>query len=274
MKKLFLLTEYQLRAIKKPLLWMLVLMGPAELAVMLLVSAKTRSKVYAPPQLLFKFAMFIPAICMILAVMINFWNFARQNGRSKGIYTLMTLPVRRSQLYWSGVLSGVIAVWTVMAAQAIWYLLLYAPTAWLNDLLSHQILSETLNPSQMGLINQYSSFVDNGLFLAMMRAPAMRILFPMSFGTAVVMLVSMICPVACVQGILCRRGVARIIQLALFAVSGLLTLWAMGMEFLSLGQAYANGLEWLKNTMIHWQLIVTVVSVCNALYGITTSKNI
>lgn len=277
MKNLFTLTEYNLRAIKKPLVWMLALMGPAQFGIMLGGAALLGGALYAPPSALFYYGMVVPAACMVAAAALNFLAVARQNGRAKAIYTLMTLPTSRSHIYLAGVLSGAVAVWAVMAAQALWYMLLYAPTALANNALSDWIIQQRVSAGLLSAApTGLDGRIDNGLFLSMLRAPAMRLLFPTSARGLVAMAVTVVCPVACLQAVLCRRGAPRILHIALFLASTLVALAYLGITFLLFGQTInaASAVHTIWLGCLALQLALGGIACVSALYGVQRAKNL
>ncbi len=277
MKSFLTLLEYDLRAIKKPLFWLVVLMGPMQFVIMLLYASNLGSTPYVQPYTLFSSGMFVPALSMVAAAFINFSTTVHQNGRSKAIYTLMTLPSSRSLIFWASVASGVIAIWTVVAVQGLWYMLLYAPTAWANDLISSSLCQYTAAHSPGYTVPQgFSSFVHNGLLLSMLRAESMRTLFPMSLMGILVLLVSVVCPVICLQSILCRRGPLKVLHGTLFAGCALVTLFTMATMALDSafpyrGEEYSWG---IFSVLMAIQLVLAVICAVSALRGLKRSKNL
>ena len=212
MKNTLLLTEYNLRAIRRPLIWMFVLMGPVQYGVMLAYLIKMKGPLFQPPHRLFMAGMSVPMVCILIGIMLNFSIAMRQNGRSKAIYTLLTLPGKRFQVYFSSVCSGLVTVWLIAAVQALWYILLYVPMAHTIDWYSVHILAEKVEKELISAIPAYSSFVENGFFLHLLRSPAMRMLFPMSVEGLAVMLVSEISVVTSLHSIAFTRGGLRVIS--------------------------------------------------------------
>lgn len=274
MKTLFTLTEYNLRAIRKPLFWTLLLMGPVEFVVMVAGMLMRRGPLYALPSTFYLDGMFITAACMIAAAVLNFFAANQQSGRSKGIYTLMTLPARRSWLFFSTVLSGFIAVFLVIFAQAVWYLLLHLPMCWANQVFSDSYLHSLVEAGRLPQLPGYSSFVHNGLFLSMMRAKALRLLMPLNLTGLVYLLVTVLCPIACLQATLYRRGGMKVLHILLFCYSifaTLLGLVAGISDYISLvnGQSHSMMLFYCLH-----QLVLTTLVSFSACYGLTRSKNL
>ena len=273
MKYLLTLTEYNLRAIRKPMLWLLVLMGPAEAAVMLLGAQLWQGNLYAPFYTLFYFGMVITALCMITAAVLNFSVLLRQNGRSKAVYTMMTLPCRRSDLFWSGVISGALSVLAVMAAQALWYMILYLPVSYANNAISAGLIKSIAETGISLPAGLDSLSAKNGLFLSMLRSPVMRLLFPMSGSGLLIMGTSILCPVICLQSIACRRGFARVLHMVLFGICAFFMLIGLLYAFQSMFPGYVYGSAAL-NAFLPAQVVPAVICAVSALYGLAKAKNL
>lgn len=274
MKSLLTLTEYNLRAIKKPLIWMLLLMGPAELALTAAALFIRKGPLYAQPSIFYQDGMFITALCMIGAAVMNFAAVNRQSGRSKGIYTLMTLPMQRKNIYWSAVLSGVIAVWLVIAAQALWYIILYAPMCWMSDAYANHVLTQLVAANRFPQMPGYTAFMNNGLYLNIMRSGVLRFLMPTSLLGLCYLGLVVVCPTCCLQAILCRRGGAKALHIGLFCYSVVTTLIAIAAGAQSNPGLYDgyNGTQ-LALIMAH-QLVLTLAVSLSACYGLKHSKNL
>lgn len=274
MKNIAMLAEFQLHAIKKPLIWMIVLMGPAEFALMMLGLVHDRGPLFGGQHILFGWAIPILALCMVLAAVLNFSVTLRQNGRSRFIYTLMTLPVKRDQLYTSGVISGALAVWSVMAAQAAWFLVLYFPTGWAVNIFSRYYIKIRVNAGALPAVPDYTAMGPGGLFVSMTHSPIMRMLLPMSLLGLLIILVSVIGPVACLQAIAYRRGGFKIAHIFLFGASTLLML-------ITLGSSYERQMSWnsmhsnlLLCAALLVQLVFAVIAAVSAWHGLKTAKNL
>lgn len=270
MKPILLLTEYHLRAIRRPLLWLLLCMGPVQFAGMLL----GEGPYYVLPCVFYRFGMFITALCMILAAALSFWSAAQQNGHSKGIYTLMTLPIKRQTLFFAAVISSVIAVWLVIFAQALWFLLLHLPMSWANQLFSDSTLTALVETGKLARLPDHSSFQHNGLFLSMMRTPVMRVLMPLNLTGFVYLFLSILCPITGLQAILCRRGGMRGLHILLFCYSALASLFGLGVAIVDfVGLMSGELLHFLLGYCLH-QLVLTLGIGWSACYGLAHSKNI
>lgn len=272
MKNTLLLANYQLRAMRTPFLWLLALMGPLEFACMTVGFLYSRGPMFGTPHQVFPYVLPVLALSMILAGVLNFSVTVRQNGRAHSIYTMMTLPGKRSQVYWSGVISGVVSVWTVMMAQAVWFLLLYAPVGKMIDHLSRMMLNPYVKSGALVRMPEHSSFIPNGLFLSMIRSRVMRVILPMSLSGFVVILVSVVVPVACLQAIACRRGGLRVLHLVLFVCS-------TGCMLFMLALAYTWG--GFDACARKTQLVLTAVQLCfmlmavpSALSGLKKARNL
>lgn len=274
MKNIAMLADFQLHAIKKPLLWVIVLMGPAEFAIMMLGLVHDRGPLFGAQHILFGWAIPVLVLCMVLAAVLNFSVTLRQNGRSRFIYTLMTLPVKREQLYTSSVVSGAIAVWSVMAAQAAWFLILYFPTGWAVNFFSRYYIKIRVNAGALPAVPDYTAMGPGGLFVSMTHSPVMRMLLPMSLLGLLVILVSVIGPVACLQAIAYRRGGFKIAHIFLFGASTLLMLFTLGSAYgeqLGGSSSYSNMLLWAA---LAAQLILAAIAAVSAWHGLKTAKNL
>lgn len=276
MKHFLTLTEYSLHSIRRPLFWMLVLMGPLEFIFMCVFTALNPNIVlYQPFYVVFHSAMFVPPICMILAAFLNFFMTLRQNSKSKAIYTLMTLPCRRSSIFWSQVASGAIAIVCVMAAQAIWYLVLYAPTCWIVNLCSTHYMQNLLAFSEEAFVPVYNSFVNNGLFLSAVRSVFMRLIFPTGLMGVANILVSIVCPTICLQSILCRRSGWRIAHIGAFLACGILVLLLMANSYSTQFTTNFNSDFVFYSSLLNAiQLILAAFCAVSGLYGLKKSKNL
>lgn len=273
MKYFLALTEYNLHAIRKPLLWILALMGPVEFLLLALISWMHPDFImYQPFYIALQYPLVICPLCMIAAAFINYSTTLRQNGKAKSIYTMMTLPCRRSLVFWSQVVSGIIAIAAVMAAQALWYILLYTPSCWMVNLFSDRYLHSLTMPGE--ILPAYTAFIKNGLFLSMIRSGFMRLIFPTGLLGFVSILAAMICPVICLQSISCRRSGWRIAHILAFIVCGLLVLALMAfnfkMQFLPNDRLIAQ----VQLLLIGGQLALAAFAAASGLYGLCKSKNL
>ncbi len=274
MKNIAMLADFQLHVIKKPMLWMLALMGPAEFALMMLGLVHDRGPLFGAPHILFGWAIPVTALCMVLAAVLNFTVTLRQNGRARFIYTLMTLPIKREQIYFSGVVSGAVAVWSVIAAQAAWFLVLYAPVGFAVNFFSRYYLKIRVNAGALPAVPDYTAMGPGGLFTSMIHSPVMRLLLPMSVLGFAVILVSVVGPVACLQAIVCRRGTAKIAHMFLFGASVLLMLLTLSKAYImqiSIVFSMDYGRMWL---LVLVQLVLAGAAALSARYGLKTAKNL
>lgn len=216
MNGLLKLTEYRLRAIRKPLFWILALMGPAELAVMA-VNIFARSLPHVPIRICFGSAVWVVLFCMGAAALANFVASTQDFGRSRFIHTLMLLPIKRSAVFLSGVISGLIAVWAVIAAQAIWFMLLYVPVGCLSAINAQAPIR--------------TAFMINGLFLNMVRTPAMQLLMPHSLHDVFYLVVMVLAPVVCLQAAACHAKKARTLYFLLAGISAFISLRVLWMQY-------------------------------------------
>ncbi len=239
MRNVLTLAEYQLRAIRRPLAFLLLAVGPLQLLLVLALLAVQFSpgrlnEGYSTPELLttFSLSFLAPAACITAAALLNFAVTARQNGRSKSIYTLMTLPGPRGAVFAAGVLSGLLAICAVIAATALWNMLLYTPLcaldrfavlAWDSKTAARfSVLGSTLQSWQAA-----TPFLHNGLFLSMARAGWMRLLLPLTPLATLLFAAHLLAMVSCLQAMCMRQGLMRLAHGILLAVSVLLCLNAL-----------------------------------------------
>lgn len=280
MRDLLTLTEYQLRAIRKPLLFLLLTMGPLQFlcaAGQLWWIPSTLDVGYVTPDQLATggLILLIPAAFVAAAALVNFLVTARQNGRSKSIYTLMTLPVRRWKLYAAGVLSGLIAVCAVIAAEALWYLLLYAPLCAVSGAVERHwsgIAQTAFDGPGLPHWEAASPFLQNGLFLSMVRAAWMRLLLPLSPGKALLLAAHLFAGISCLQAIPTRQGAARVLHGALLAGSVVLCLYALGTQLLVLLGLVSRQLNELPVAAV--QLGLGLAAWLSAVQSLARAKNL
>lgn len=116
----------------------------------------------------------------------NYW-------RSKSIYTLLTLPVKRVYIYLSKLTAFLVAVLGFIASQFISYILSY-----------HSFATKIMYQSNGETIFRE---MNNGLFLSLIRSDFMSILLPKGLESAVssfVIFISIVC--AIYYGVLCERS--------------------------------------------------------------------
>lgn len=269
MKQLALLIEYDLRAVKKPLLVLAFLLGPLELAVALMGFVSDRGPLYAPPYLVLQNAEWVPLVFVLMALFLGLWaDFSRQ-GKSKGIYTLMTLPVHRASIYFASVLSSLMAMLFLLAAQALWFVILYEPAGWASDVFSNWYRTYRMNDPALAAELVTNARVSNGLFLSMVRSPFMGTLLPVSFMGFARLLLSLAAPCTCLRAVTCRRGAARAVQLVL----GLCSLYLSEMLLFEI-----PGWSTMDDEMLlicfAGQLLLMGISMLNAIYGLKKAKNL
>lgn len=256
MKDTLKLTEYRLRAMRRPLLAILLLMGPAEFLVMLFDMHWLRNAPNATLDFYFSTARWVLLLCMVAAILANFMATIRENGRSHFITTLMLLPTKRSALYLSGVLSGLFAVWAVIAAQAIWFLLLYAPVGWCSNLQSQASAG--------------SAFLTNGLFLSMVRVPEMQIILPRTLSGFVFLLGMLLAPIASLQAVAYCKGIVSVICSLL---AGCNTVISLMMQHDAIERVWV--LHPVKMKLLFFgQVLIAFLVMVWAIYNLNHSKNL
>lgn len=289
MRDLFSLTEYQLRAIRKPLCWMLAIMGPLQFlwaaASLYWTSSTSTGEGYVTPELLMTgtAGMLIPAAFIVAAALVNFSVTVKQNGRSKSIYTLMTLPVKRWKVYASGVLSGVIAVYAVMAAEAIWTMLLYLPLCAVSGWMERMAVTSSMAAAAArmdevlpGLLDWQaaSPYLKNGLFLSMVRAGWMRLLMPLKPLKALLLAAHIFAGVSCLHATMMRRGLMQLLHGILLACSVLLCLWALTKQLLIF--MGLDHIDWLsmEPAILAIQLALGALAWLSAVKSLARAENL
>lgn len=280
MRNVLTLAEYQLRAIRRPLVFLLAAVGPLQfLAAFALLtftfSPGRLTKGYATPDILTgaSLSFLVPAGFIAAAALLNVWVTARQNGRSKGIYTLMTLPGPRSAVFAAGVLSGLAAVCAVIAATALWQMLLYAPLCALDRFVVLARGSEAA--ARLGVSLQSwqaaSPFLHGGLFLSMVRSGWMRLLLPLKPVSALLLFSHLLAMVSSLQAVFMRQGLMRLAHGILLAASVLLCLRTMFFQ-LMLSMGIARQLH--EPLVLLAQLTITALAWTSALRSLARAENL
>lgn len=153
-----------------------------------------------------------PTLFWIGFIALSAWfilSFYEHYWGSKGIYTLLTLPVSRNALYTSRMLSFVIHVLVLIAAQIVTVYWTYH--LWIRRL-------ESLD----------GDFVmNNGLFLAFIRSDFLRLIFPLSLEGLICSLgLVLVSTTGIFYGILCERS-KRYWGFIALGVAGYVTLKAI-----------------------------------------------
>lgn len=275
MKNVLTLTEYQLRCIRKPLFALLLLMGPIEFATMLFLlhnSCFTGSTFYTfPPMMVFfrKITFMIP-LFLLAAVLLNASISMRSDGRSQFIRSLMTLPVKRSALFISSVISGLLCVWSAIAAQAVWFILMYKPFNWFSDSFTTDMMRSWYPDLS---VQATTSFLHNGLFLNMMRSAPMQILFSRNIYGFMILLLCILAVVVSIQAITCHTGFCRILQIALTCA----TLWhVLGVMWMHYDSLNATWLVYPYRLPLYLVLLIvfTLISGGWAIHSLRNAKNL
>lgn len=188
MGSLLALADWHLRGIGRPLALLCAAMGPAELGLIALYLAHYKAQYMQLHQLFQRSgACYVLPAALVLALLLDLAAGRADYSRPRAIYTLMTLPVPRAWLYFSRVISGVLAVGCVAAAQALWYLLLYAPVTALSGL--------------AGEPAAHAAFMTGGLWLNQMRSTCMALLLPAGPKTAACMAYAVVALVAIAEAV-------------------------------------------------------------------------
>ena len=256
------LTEWRLRLMRKPLLWVVLLMGPAEFLAILADMFLFSERFYAPLSVYFFAAAVVLVFCMVAAVLLSFFSVFKQNHHTNFTHSLMLLPVQRSTLYWSGVASGLLSVWFIAAAQVVWYLVLYVPVNFCSNFYTVHTAQNMLSNSLLTEMPVGSAFLANGLWNTMMHTPAMQMLFPRNLPTLLLVLVLIAAPVCCLHAISCHRGPSRTASTVLLVVSALLSLVGSRLLYLSVTNLYHpwGDVVHLRNILILQLVLIAAVS--------------
>lgn len=173
MRKLLYLINFELRRIATGLVIISVCMMAAQIVSFLFIASKSEYRYLRYEHLLelsaypFLFAVFLGAVLLLIAI-----SFFQNFHGSQSIYTLMTLPLKRSNIYISKYFSGLVAALIIAAVQVAGIFLTYGI----------YLLALPQIPK-----------VNNGLFLAFMRSRFLRIFLPLDIYS---FLVSLICIVS------------------------------------------------------------------------------
>lgn len=288
MRDLLSLTEYQLRAIRKPLCWMLLAMGPLQflwVSAFMFWAPGDFGIGYATPELLMAgtMGMLIPAVFIVAAALVNFSVTAKQNGRSKSIYTLMTLPVQRWKVYAAGVLGGVVAVYAVIAAEALWTMLLYLPMCAVSGSIERMAITSSMAAAAArmdevlpGLLDWQaaSPFLHNGLFLSMVRAGWMRLLMPLKPLKALLLAAHIFAGVSCLHAMMMRRGLVRLLHGAALACSVVVCLFALTKQLLVFFNLEYNNLTAMEPYILAIQLALGAIAWLSAVKSLAKAENL
>lgn len=207
MKNYYRLVNYHLLSIIKPL--MLIYAGTiASILILLGTAVQDYSNKYSRFERLFvssgcviAFAACFAAICClcIASIYAGYW-------KSKSIYTILALPVRRGIIYFSGLTAFFICLVGFIASSLIGIFLGYA------------FFAPTLVRITNGLV--YYPRMQNGLFLALIRSELFRLLIPLS-AEGFISSLSILTATASTlyYSVLCERSRKYLLLLTGFAVS-------------------------------------------------------
>lgn len=189
-KKFYMLTSQDFKTTYKAML--AIVLGMLILQLTLLgITAEELNSGYIPFEILIEksgcSAIFGIAVMFTLGIGISMWFL--NYFRSKSIYTLMTLPIDRSFIYFSKLVVVGIYFLMIIAAQLLSFIIGY--------LLFHIPLSYeyTLVYAEIPYVELTKCYATNGLFLTLVRSSFLRLAIPFSsslLGLNLVMFLSLV----------------------------------------------------------------------------------
>jgi hypothetical protein len=208
MYKLLCLTDFEMRQLAKPVLAILIFLLLAQQVLLGIAAEKYYNYIpyeefFASSGAIIVFYLAFAACCgaCLLSVLYNYHD-------SKSIYTLMTLPQDRRLMYFSKLLSGLLAflllICTQLASAVLGYML-FAPR--IRVVIQEPIIGATV----------HFRHAVNGLFLAFVRSDFFRLVFPLgpeSLISTMAILISFLCGLY--YAIYCERS-KKYARISLFA---------------------------------------------------------
>lgn len=194
MKSYYRLVNYHLLSIIKPL--MLIYAGTiASILILLSVAMQDYSNKYSRFEQLFVSSgcVIAFAVCFVATCGLCTASIYARYWKSKSIYTLLTLPVKREIIYFSGLTAFFICLAGFIASSLIGIFLGYAFFA----------------PTLIRVVNNqiYYPRMQNGLFLALIRSGLFRMLIPLSAESFVLSLAMLITiTITLYYGVICERS--------------------------------------------------------------------
>lgn len=176
MSKLYILTNYIFMKSNKERLYTCLGMVSIEIAA-LFITAFSEFNAFMPYEILIKKSG-VPIIFSITALIVYFIDINACEEcykKNKSIYTLMTLPIPRWNLYFAYVVAGVISLIVILAVQLLTIVMLYIPVMSVADTISKGV--PVFIESSNTFIN-YGSKMNNGLFLAFIRSSFLSTIMP------------------------------------------------------------------------------------------------
>ena len=136
----------------------------------------------------------------ITVLMVNCFSFSQNYFGSKSIYTLMSLPSNRNNIYISKMISGLIAVLFVVVVQIFGVFLTY----------------------RIYLVGQTYLPIQNGLFMVFMRTKFLRSIMPFDFISFLVMIICAVSLVAATLHVFICIKRSSLINMAIVSI---IVLW-------------------------------------------------
>ena len=252
------LADENLRAIRRPLLGICLLLGPAEFVLLFASVILAQEQGMQLGWAMRHYRVFLlPAGGMALAALLHAWQTFKSYGRPHTIYTIMTLPVPRGLPYLARVASGLMAAGCVAVAQGLWLILLYAPFTLLSG-------SALCAPTGEGAIN---AFLSGGLWLNLVRSDILHLLLPTTLGN---FLCAALCAAAMIASLETLATVRNWRTDLLFALSvmGAVSWYLRRMEVFGISEFSAQA----GYTAI-WEGACLIAAVLMGIYALTMSEN-
>lgn len=205
------LANFYLRNIAKPLGLICLLLGPVQFLLILLVSRMhyaARQGIFPRLEDLYLYCYCVlPLLAALAAGPLLVFGFCRQQyGRTKGIYTLLSLPGGSAPLFWGQLAAALSSIYCVIAAQLVWYAAMYQPV--LLTVRYWQTVFGSHAPAHAG----------DGLFLAFTRNIFLRLIAPLAPINMVSLLLILFGLTACLLALAGQRGIKLIGQFALLGI--------------------------------------------------------
>ena len=224
MKTIYRLAAWNLRVTIKPLLLVWGLMAAGEFVA--LIAPATSNKGSLMNFSFYNFTLPIFVFSYIAAVFISVYPACSAAfGRSKSIYTLMTLPMPRRNILFANIVSGLLTAFGTITVQVALHFVFYYPV---------MKLAEASRPDAY---LQCPVFIENGLFLSFMRNELLQVIFPRSLFSLLAFLTVIICTTVLLHCVPMHSGLWRVVSLVLLAGSGILGGIVLMMQYLNRGSS-------------------------------------
>jgi hypothetical protein len=251
------LADWNLRAIRRPLLGICLALGPAELLLVLVMAALEKAQGIPLTMALHSYrAWLLPAGGMALAALMNAWQTFKSYGRPHTVYTIMTLPVPRCLPYFARVTSGLLAAGCVAVAQALWLIVLYVPFTLFSGSALCSATGEATN-----------AFLSGGLWLNLVRSDIMHLILPTTPG-------NFLCAALCAAAMIASLETVATVRnwrtdlLLVISIYGAVSWYLRRMEVFG-----SNGAAQAGFTAI-WESICLAAAVLMGVYALTMSENV